>query len=78
MNRVLKIIVYEFEDIICFFESCYLYLRFFGEVYDDIRKYVFFVFFLEFYGEVVWCGILLFIKVINFLKKVINDFILFF
>ena len=77
MNRVLKTIAHELEDITRSLESCHPYLRSLGEAYDDTRKYALFASLLELHGEAARRGTSLSTKATNLLKKATNDLILF-
>ena len=77
MNRVLKTIVYELDDITRSLESCHPYLRFLGEAYDDTRKCTQFASLLELHSEAAKRGTPLSTKTISLLKKATSDLILF-
>ena len=77
MNRVLKSIVRELEDITRSLESCHPYLRSLGEAYDDTRKFALFASLLELHSEAAKRGTSLSTKTTNLLKKATNDLILF-
>ncbi|XP_074616895.1 uncharacterized protein LOC141876266 isoform X2 [Acropora palmata] len=77
MNRVLKTIVHELEDITRSLESCHSYLRFLGEAYDDTRKCALFASLLELHSEAAKRGTPLSTKTTSLLKKATSDLILF-
>ena len=77
INRVLKTVMHEFEDITRSLESCHPYLRSLGEAYDETRKYGLFASLLELHSEAAKRDTSLSTKTTSLLNKVTNDPILF-